>query len=183
MLIYDNSGQEQDREWLDTMFGPQVRVDASPDSPAFRLVEVRASTDRTAVVTVLDDQGDPMPGVTVVFAHTSGAHTVREKTGQDGQMTIPLDRSHRYGVPAQAGPCHAGIPRNPTDVIYGLGKVIIPGAPDRHLDITFQWLDGSDVTDPDPSPVEPPPSPVEAPWQQLFDKLDTIIALLENLER
>jgi hypothetical protein len=38
------------------------------------------------------------------------------------------------------------------------------------------------VTEPDPSPEEPEPSPVEAPWQQLFDKLDTIIALLEKLE-
>jgi hypothetical protein len=182
MRIYDESGQEQDRAWLDTMFGPQVRVDASPDNPAFRLIEVKASTEKAAVITLRDSKGNPMPGVTVIFAHTSGANTVREKTGQDGQITIPLDRSHRYGVPAQAGPCHAGIPRQPTDVIYGLGRVIVPGAPDRHLDITFQWLDRSDVTEPDPSPEEPEPSPVEAPWQQLFDKLDTIIALLEKLE-
>ena len=182
MRIYDESGQEQDHAWLDTMFGPQVRVDASPDSPAFRLVEARASAEKAAVITVRHGNGDPMPGVAVVFAHTSGAHTVREKTGQDVQIAIPLDRSHRYGVPAQAGPCHAGIPRQPTDVIYGLGRVIVPGAPDRHLDITFQWLDAPDVTEPEP-PEEPEPFPVEAHWQQLFDKLDTIIALLENLER
>lgn len=88
MRIYDESGQEQDRAWLDTMFGPQVRVDASPDSPAFRLVEVWDSTEKAAVITVRDGNGDPMPGVAVVFAHTSGAHTVREKTGQDGQIAI-----------------------------------------------------------------------------------------------
>lgn len=68
-------------------------------------------------------------------------------------------------------------------MIYGLGRVIVPGAPDRHLDITFQWLDAPDETEPDPSPEEPEPFPVEAHWQQLYGKLDTIIALLENLER
>jgi hypothetical protein len=183
MRIYDELGQERDRDWLDTMFGPQVRVDASPESPAFRLVEVRASTADAAVVTVRDGNGDPMPGVAVVFAHTSGVHAVREKTGQNGQIAIPLDRSYRYGVPAQAGPCHAGIPRKPTDVIYGLGKVIVPGAANRHLDITFQWLAESDVTEPAPSPEEPAPPPTGTPWQQLFEKLDTIITMLENQER
>jgi hypothetical protein len=191
MRIYDELGQEQDRAWLDVMFGPQVRVDASTESPAFRLVEVRASTSNTAIVTVRDGDGKPVQNLAVVFAHTSGVHAVREKTDEKGQIAIPLDRSYRYGVPAQAGPCHAGIPRQSTDVIYGLGEVIVPRAANRHLDITFQWLAESDATEPAPSPDEPEPSPTgdqpplpnDAPWQQLFEKLDTIIALLENLDR
>jgi len=191
MRIYDELGQERDRDWLDAMFGPQVRVDTSPETPAFRLVEVRASTSNSAIVTVRDGNGNPMQDLAVVFAHTSGVHVVRENTDENGQIAIPLDRSYRYGVPAQAGPCHAGIPRQSTDVIYGLGEVIVAGAANRHLDITFQWLDEPDATEPAPSSEEPVPSPIEeqpslptdAPWQQLFEKLDTIITLLENLQR
>jgi hypothetical protein len=199
MRIYDELGRERDRDWLETMFGPQVRVDASTESPAFRLVEVRASTSDSAVVTVLDENGHPMQGLAVVFAHTSGAQVVREKTNENGQISIPLDRSYRYGVPAQAGPCHAGIPRQPTDVIYGLGEVIVAGTANRHLDIAFQWLEDPEVTEPEPSTEEPsttpadepetPPDgaeaspPTDVPWQQLLEKLDTIIALLENLDR
>lgn len=179
MHIYDEQGQERDREWLDTMFGPQVRVDAAKRSPAFRVVQVRASTTKTAIVTILDKDGSPMPEVAVVYAHTSGSRVVREKTDPNGQIAVPLDRDHRYGVPAQAGPCHAGIPRKPTDVIYGLGEVIVGGGDNRHLDITFQWLEDSPTAPPD----VPPPSPaVDDQWQQLLGKLDRIIALLESRE-
>jgi hypothetical protein len=179
MHIYDEQGQERDREWLNAMFGPQVRVDASRESPAFRVVQVRASTSNTATVTVLDETGKPMPEVDVVYAHTSGSQVVREKTDQNGQIQIPLDRDYRYGVPAQAGPCHAGIPRRSTDVIYGLGEVIVHGGDNRHLEITFQWLEDLPVTPPE---TPPSPSPVDEPWQQLFAKLDRIIALLERYE-
>lgn len=198
MRIFDEMGRERDRDWLDAMFGPQVRVDASTETPAFRLVEVRASTSDTAVVTVLDDNGRPMQGLAVVFAHTSGVQVVREKTNENGQISILLDRSYRYGVPAQAGPCHAGIPRQSTDVIYGLGEVIVAGSANRHLDIAFQWMEESETIEPEPSTEEPstmpadepapspdreePPFPTDVPWQQLLEKLDTIIALLENIE-
>jgi hypothetical protein len=174
MRILDEQGQERDREWLETMFGPQVRVDATEESPAFRVVKVRASTSDTAIVTVLDEEGNPVREVAVVYAHTSGAHVVREETDHNGQIALLLDREYRYGVPAQAGPCHAGIPRKPTDVIYGLGEVRVAGGDNRHLDITFQWEGESDTT------TTPEIQSVDGNWQTLFEKLDRIIALLES---
>lgn len=174
MRILDEQGQERDREWLGAMFGPQVRVDATKESPAFRVVEVQASTSNTAIITVLDEEGLPMREVAVVYAHTSGAQVVREETDQNGQIAILLDREYRYGVPAQAGPCHAGIPRKPTDVIYGLGEVRVAGGDNRHLDITFQWEGESETT------TTPEVLPADENWQVLFQKLDRIIALLES---
>lgn len=172
MRIYDDQGQERDREWLATMFGPQLRVDSTQGSPAFHVVELRASTSEAAIVTVLDDNGNPLPGITVVYAHTGGDPRFREKTDQNGQIAVPLLEGFRYGVPSNEGPCHAGIPDEHTDVIYGLGEVIVPGGDNRHLDVTFQRLSG--VPEPIPSP------PAEDHWQQLFEKLDTIIELLRS---
>lgn len=178
MRIYDEQGQERDREWLDVMFGPQVRVDVSKGSPAFHVVELRASRSRAAIVTVLDENGNPLPGTTVVYAHTSGKPRVREKTDQKGQITIPMVELFRYGVPADEGPCHAGIPGEHTDVIYGLGEVIVAGENNRHLDITFQRM--ADSLDTPSSPALPTSPPAGEYWQQLFDKLDTIIELLRK---
>lgn len=176
MQIYDEQGQEQGIEWLHAMFGPQVRVDTSKESPAFRVVQVKASTANTAVVTVLDKKRNAMPGVAVVYAHTSGSQAVRQETDQNGQISVPLDRSYRYGVPAQAGPCHAGIPRQPTDVIYGLGEVIVGGGANRHLDVTFQRLEDT----PAARSEGPAPPATDEHWQQLFERLDRIITLLEK---
>ncbi len=172
MQIYDDQGQERDREWLATMFGPQLRVDISQGSPAFHVVELRASTSEAAIVTVLDEDGTPLPGITVVYAHTGGDPRVRAKTDQNGQIKVPLLEVFRYGVPFNEGPCHAGIAGKHTDVVYGLGDVIVPGGDNRHLDLTFQRQ--SEVPGPVPSP------PAQDHWQQLFEKLDVIIELLRN---
>jgi hypothetical protein len=178
MRVYDEQGQKRDREWLATMFGPQVRVDTSQGSPAFHVVELRASTSKAATVTVLEANGNPLPGITVVYAHKGGNPRVREKTDQNGQITVPLVEVFRYGVPANEGPCHAGIPGEHTDVIHGLGEVLVGGGDNRHLDITFQRQ--SQAPGPGPSPTWPPSPTTEGHWQQLLEKLDTIIELLRN---
>jgi hypothetical protein len=172
MRIYDDQGQERDRAWLAVMFGPQVRVDTTQESPAFHVVELRASTSKTAIVTVLDEDGNPLSGKTVVYAHTGGDPRGRKTTDQRGQIQVPMIEVFRYGVPFNEGPCHAGIPGEHTDVIYGLGDVIIPHGDNRHLDITFQRQ--SQIPGPGPSPT------ANEPWQRLFEKLDMIIDLLEN---
>lgn len=174
MRIYDDQGRERDREWLVMMFGPQLRVETSQKSPAFHVVELRASTSEAAIVTVLDENGDPLPGITVVYAHIGGDPRVRAETDQNGQITVPQLEVFRYGVPFNEGPCHAGIRGEHTDVIYGLGEVIIPGGDNRHLDVTFQRL--SEAPGPSPSP------PAKDHWQQLFEKLDTIIELLRSVQ-
>jgi hypothetical protein len=69
----------------------------------------------------------------------------------------------------------------PSDAVIGLGRV---RGTTRHLDITLQLAPGGAPPTPEPTPApeeEPePPISSEERWQQVLEKLDDIIAVLEK---
>jgi hypothetical protein len=87
-------------------------------------------------------------------------------------------------VADESGPC---------DLVSGLG--MLGGTNHRHLDVFYRLQDVEEPPTPPPPPSPPPPPPPPTPppppppppppspedrWQQLFDKLELIISMLES---
>lgn len=140
------------------------------------------------VVTVLDEAGKPLPDVRVawywpdadvdnnagplagVHDHMRSGHAVSGTTNASGMVGFGMGRgAYYFPSPERAGPHAAWVygTRTNSALVFGLGMVAATNH--YHFDVTFQR-----VLEEEPPPPPPPPDK----WEILFDKLDTIIALM-----
>jgi hypothetical protein len=177
--IVDQSGKPQDLAWLERYFGILEHHQA-PEPTAYRLIELRAIEEsQEQRITVLDEEGKPQSGVLVSFRRRDGTGGQVNETGPDGTARFSLESDAKYPVPGQ-GPYLAVIKSEAgsSDAAIGLGRVL--GTP-RHLDVKFRFVQGEVPPNPPPPPPPPPPSEtVDKEWEWLFDRLDRIIAILED---
>lgn len=205
--IFDQQGQEQDWDWLVATFGP-IEIEPAETSEgvtqAYRIVKLQDSQGPAVqVVNVADADGVPTEGIRVV-RHWPDApelpawsppismwrdRGVYGPTNLNGDIGFGMGHGDYYFVPKHgASSVWVADEAGPADLITGLG--MLGGTNHRHLDINYQLVqvEVAPPEEPEEPPVEAPPTPpVEEPegpspdrWQLLLDKLDMIIAMLEE---
>lgn len=199
--ILDRQGQERDWDWLVTQFGPlHLERAGAAEGNAYRIVKLQDSEGPAVqVVHVAGPDGQPKESVQVVrFWPDAPAlpawappislwrrQGVFGKTNAAGDIGYGMGHGDYYSPPSSgASAVWVADPSGPSDFISGLG--MLGGTPHRHLDVHFQLQAAS--APPEEPPFESPDEPEEGPtdgddrerWQQLFAKLDKIIAMLEE---
>jgi hypothetical protein len=201
--VFDQEGQEQDWDWLIATFGPVSleRVEpAEGETRAFRIIKLQdAEGPAVEIVNVVDQNGDPMPGIRVVRYWPDAPllpdwplpiikwrdRGVFGETNLEGDIGYGMGQGDYY-FPPDCGSSAVWVAdqHGPSDFLDGLGML---GATNhRHLDVFYQLQDigQSPEEPPDEPPEEPPEEPSEEPpdeaWRQVLDKLDRIIVLLEE---
>jgi hypothetical protein len=203
--VFDQQGEEQDWTWLTENFGAVAieRAEVRPGvGQVYRVVKLQDSEGPAVqIVNVVDQDGFPMNGARVV-RHWPGAPSLAGRlppvglwrdegvfgeTNAEGNIGYGMGHGDYYFPPGPgASAVWVASEEVPSDLAGGLG--MLGGTNHRHLDVFYQLVDVEQVPvggPPDQPPVEPPvdPPPGELPkelWQALFDKLDTIIEMLEN---
>jgi hypothetical protein len=178
MKIFDHEGTERDAAWLEARFGA-VNVRSSTADSAFRVHELRESIGPAVyVVVVLDEHGARMDGELVarhwpyreenhelpplpenewftrgVYGPTEGGDIGFGSGG--GDYYDPTGQMEVRGVPlGTVGASSFWVLEWPSDCIEGIGT--LGGTNHAHLDMVFQWVEGSE-----PPPPPPPPPPPE----------------------
>jgi hypothetical protein len=201
--VFDQEGQEQDWDWLVANFGAVSLERAEPaegGAGVFRIVKLQ-DTEGPAVqiVTVADQDGSPMGGIRVVRywpdaprlpdwpAPTSQWRDrgVYGETNLEGDIGYGMGQGDYYFPPGGgASAVWVADESGPSDFIGGLG--MLGATTHRHLDVYYHLQgvdgppDGPPEEPPDEPQEEPPEEPADGQWQKLFEKLDRIIALLED---
>jgi hypothetical protein len=182
----DKAGTRKDPYWLEHHFGIVEHYPTS-ESDAYRLaalLEVEGIDE--CKITVLDRHGAPEEGIPVSFRRRDGTGSRVKETEADGTARFPLESDAKYPVPGQ-GPYLVLVKKvaGNSDAVIGLGRVLRTS---RHLDVTFRFVPGQATPPPQPPPPTEPPPPEPPPpspptgeaLQEMLDRLDHIIALLEE---
>ena len=200
--ILDGQGQQRDWIWLKANFGDIAVKRAEPaagETLVYRIVQLQDSTGPAVqVVHVAGKDGNSRQGVVVVryWPDAPALPTwpspiskwrpkgVFGKTNDKGDIGFGMGRGD-YFFPPSGGASALWIAdeRGPSDFIEGLG--MLGGTNHRHLNVYFQLQDvEAEPPTPPPPPPEPPepPAPVEKEnWDKLFERVDRIIDLLEEM--
>lgn len=191
-IIYDGQGEEQDWDWLISNFG-NISLERSEVTEGvtrvYRVMKLQdAEGPATQIVNVVDQDSHPLEGIHVVRYWPDAPELpewpppvsrwydrgVYGPTNVNGDIGFGMGSGDYYFPPsAGASAVWVADQNGPSDVISGLG--MLGASNHRHLNVYFQL---KDVEEPPPPP--PPPPPPESNWEKLFDKLDRIIALLEE---
>lgn len=152
MKIFDKNGNEKDIAWLQTEFGA-VEVVRAPDGPAWRVTELREA-DGYAAILVWGTPGlrvarwwpDPsLPALPDDLATWKG-QGVWATVKPEGHCDFGMGGGDYY-FPPGAGASWYWV-QGRSDCCQGWG--MLGGTNHRHLDITFQWVEG------EPPANEPP---------------------------
>jgi hypothetical protein len=208
--VYDQEGDERDWHWLIANFGA-IRVERAqvPEgaSHVYRIVKLQdAEGPAVKIVHVEDEAGKPQGGIRVV-RHWPDAPQLPEwpppasrwqergvygDTNVNGDIGFGMGRGDYY-FPPEGGASAVWVASSagPSDYISGLG--MLGGTNHRHIDVFYQ-LQAVEGKPPEPSPTPtPPPTPTPTPtptphppeeednWEKLFNRLDRMIELLEQL--
>jgi hypothetical protein len=201
--IIDRDGNEQSWAWLCQRYGEPIIRTADPGL-GWRIAELREIKDppqgaqlaaaaspaatNTLIVSTRGANGRPAAGVNVAWywpdapenpaaMPTNGLplqvrpnRAVIGPTNDNGDAGFGMGRGAYYWPTRdEIGPHAAWIAGANSDVILGLG--MIAGTAHDHIDVIFQQASPEDP---------PPPTPTLDLWQELFRRLDRIIALLER---
>jgi hypothetical protein len=211
LKIYDQQGHEQDWSWLIANFGQvRLERAEVPDgtSQVYRITMLRdAEGPAVTVVNVKNQGGRPLENIRVVrywpdapslptwappasHWHDRGVYG---GTNINGDIGFGMGRGDYYFPPSGgASALWVSDERGPSDLIEGLG--MLGGTNHRHLNVYFELQDVEPPAPPEPPEPPAPPEPPEPPeppsppapeeqenWQALFERLDRIIDLLEDL--
>ena len=207
--ILDQQGREHDWDWLTTNFGAITLEPAgSTSGKVFRAVKLQdAEGPAVQLVQIVDQDGNPMPGVGVVRWWPDAPQLpgwgdevsqwrkrgVFGPTNASGNIGFGMGHGDDYLPPAggASGVWVADV-KGQSDFVSGLG--MLGGTDHRHLDVFYRLVDLDVPPDelpnqpPDHLPGEPTDEPPDVPpdqppadrWVALFEKLDHIIELLES---
>ena len=157
---FDESGAPRDAEWAKAMFGRQ-EVSRAEGLPAFRLTELRAASgeERLLAVRVLDVDGGPVTGVTVVLSRRDAANPEprHAETLTDGRAVFSMGGTAEHSAIDGQGQYSIAV-GGASDRYDAAGLVMLRKAPPRWLEPTFQLTDGGGpvVPPPEEPPEEPP---------------------------
>jgi hypothetical protein len=186
--IVDQHGQVQDWAWLVANFGDVrlERADASEEvTRVYRIVRLEDSEGpATQIVNVVDEEEVPLGGIHVV-RHWPDAPQLPDwpppvsrwrdrgvygTTNARGDIGFGMGHGDYYFPPdGGASAIWVADADGPADLLSGLG--MLGGTDHRHLNVYYQLQDVAEST---------PPPPPEDEWSRLLQKLDRIIALLEQ---
>lgn len=202
--IFDRQGQERDWDWLVASYGAiRVKRAQVPEgvTKVYRIVKLQdVEGPAVQVVNVSDQENNPIQGTRVVRRWPDAPQLpawpapismwyeqgVYGGTNENGDVGFGMGHGDYYFVPEEGASCvWVAARKGPSDLISGLG--MLGGTNHRHLDVYYQLQDVK-VRPPEKSPEKPPERPPEEGpvqpsgdrWQLLMDKLDDIIALLEE---
>ncbi|RPJ40109.1 MAG: hypothetical protein EHM35_00455 [Planctomycetaceae bacterium] len=193
---FDENGAEMAGALVREHYGIQD-VHRPAELPRFGLVELMArSGDSKALAVFVDDEdGAPLPGVTIALGPRDRAGNVqRGVTDEDGAVTFDIgDETYRYNVPSEQGHWCVAVEGPASDVYNSAGWVWTGRkSPGRWFDLVFRRKVNEDV--PEPPGPEPPIPPVdpELPDEArgvvnaVIEAIDTAVTRLEaeidNLE-
>jgi hypothetical protein len=136
--ILDQYGNEQDWDWVIANFGP---VEIHPiDGPGYRVVQLTETEHILPMTaTVLNTIGAGVAGIAVRYAWPDGHQD--EITNSSGVAEHTPGGGERYWPPDK-GPISWQVRDDPSDLIDGLGW--LGDTQYRHLNVTFQWVEGDD---------------------------------------
>ena len=187
MRIYDKFGVERDWAWVQARYGPVTIEDPSPP-PARAYYEVVQLLEIEGMMafqcSLVDEHGAPVAGQRVVYSWPGALPVPGSGWDEKGLVEV----TNALGVAehgAGQGEGYAPPAKGPASwYVYG------PGASQRisgmgwlaftnhdHLQVTMRLR----APEPEPEPEPEPGSEDDDRWQELYDKLDTIIDLLEEL--
>ena len=148
LRYFDAAGNEQDEAWALHYFGPQNVHEPDSDS-AFRLIELMEDNgpERVLQVMVIDEAGEPWPGVTVLFGSRDIDPSTIENatTWADGIARFQLTDAHLYNAPSEAHH-RVAVAESDSDVC-SIGQV--KAKPRRHLNMVFMLRTGEPEPPPD----------------------------------
>jgi hypothetical protein len=196
-IVVDQLGKERSWDWLVESFGPISLHRTSLPAGAthvYRIVRLQdAEGAAVQIASVQNGDGTPRAGVRAVrhwpdapILPTWPPPTSRWRdrgvfgvTNAQGQVGFGLGQGDYY-FPPRSGTCALWIadPAGPSDCLEGLGMLGLTNH--RRLDIHFEFqpVEGQ------PAPPKPAPPPAASPseqwWEQVFSRLDMVIALLEK---
>ncbi|MEJ2212286.1 MAG: hypothetical protein P8129_25130 [Anaerolineae bacterium] len=201
--VYDHQGNPRDLVWLREKYGDVIIQDAVGGAgPVFKISALREKVDTAAtlVVTVLDDQGDPIEGQRVAWywpdadvdpnAGPQGGvlpqmrpdRAVSGATNMNGDVGFGMGRGAYYWPDrGQIGPHATWIYGTETrsDLIFGLG--MIAATNHDHFDIQYTRLaEGEPPPPTPPTPPTPPPTPPPAPGECPVEEIEAELAKIEQ---
>lgn len=176
--FYDESGSERDLSWAEDLYGIQVVHDPGV-FPVFELIALHAASgqDKVLTITVQGEAGQPLPGLLVgVGPRDVVGEVQKETTDIAGQARLSLDDAHLYDLPVQGHYACAVIEE--ASHVYNSAGWVNPGK-----DRPASWLNPvfrHSTAQPGPTPTPGPKALTDEMWDELMEKLDRIIDLLQG---
>jgi hypothetical protein len=191
--IVDQQNQEKDWNWLVANFGPiKLERATATAGNVYRVVKFQdAEGAAVQVVNVINQDRKPVADIRVVRYwpdaptlpawpppistwHNRGVYG---NTNINGDIGYGMGHGDYFFPPASgASAVWVADQAGPSDLVSGLG--MLGGTEHRHLDVYYQLVPAGPPVEP---PVEPPDGPSGDQFQQIMNKLDHIIDLLEKL--
>jgi len=136
--VFDMNGQPRDLAWVQGKYGSFLEFAQPAGGGIYRIVELREHSGPAAIdVWVLDENGNPTPGVMVRFEWPGDG--VEQLTEWDGKRGFGLGPGTYIHDPKVGGACCISIVGEyPSDRGRNLGH--LAGTPHDHIDIVFQLV-------------------------------------------
>ena len=204
--ILDQQGQERDSDWLAANFGA-INLDraSAATGKVYRVVKLQdVEGPAVQLVHIVDRDGTPMPGVTVVRWWPDAPklpgwadevsrwreHGVFGLTNNSGDIAFGMGHGDYYCPPASgASGVWVADAKGQSDLVSGLG--MLGGTNHRHVDVFYQLIgvdappEGPPGEPPDKLPDRPPAQPPAQPPDMPRDEppADPWPAVFEKLDR
>lgn len=166
MKIYDLDGNESDWTWLESEFGPEVRVDPRPDltRPGFEVIALQAGYGHSTLLAEVR-AGNGLPLANVLVARwwddpSLGALPIILQTWRDIGIAGRTKEEGTIGFGMGGGDQYNWNAENPAERSFAVSEIWVEGNSGRvhglgwpwgksqHLDTIFQFTE----TDPGPPP-------------------------------
>ncbi len=136
--VLDRYGMVRDLAWAQHYYGTWIEFTQPARGACYRIVELRERSGPSNIdVTVLDENGDPMPNVMLHFDWPGGE--VQQATNGEGKVGFALGPgSYIYDREVGGPHCIRVLSDYPSDVARNCG--MLAGTPHDHLDIVMQLV-------------------------------------------
>jgi CRP-like cAMP-binding protein len=136
--VYDRYGLVRDLAWAQHYYGAWIEFGQPKGGACYRVVELTERSGPSNIdVTVLDENGEPVPNMMLLFDWPGGE--VQQATNVEGKVGFALGPGS-YIYDREVGGPHTirVVCEHPSDVASNFG--MLAGTPHDHLDIVFQMV-------------------------------------------
>jgi len=181
--VFDVTGAEQSWDWLIDKYGA-VNIQKPDADSYFKITEIRERhDDSTFIVKVLNADGTPKTGKTVLFWYSTapvapGSGWMERgdpgRANENGDAGFAMGSGAWYSPPG-GGPHSAYLfGTNVSEMIEGIGMVMGPDGPTNHnhVNITYQYVEDGD--DPEPLPIDGDLAEVVEQLTRIADSLEAL---------
>lgn len=157
--VFDVTGAERDWAWLVANYGA-VNIQQPDAESYYKVVAIREKhDDSTFIVKVLEADGTPKVGKTVLFYYDTapaapGSGWLEQGDGgvtnTNGDVGFGMGPGAYY-YPPEGGPHKCWLfGDNVSEMFEGIG--MLGGTNHNHIDITYQWVENGEEPEPEPEP-------------------------------